>query len=241
MKKFYRITGMLSLAVFFFLIFSCRRILVQIQINTHGSEVTSCKITGIDYQGYFGVINLAFTYNANGDPVSIHPLDDSDPDAFSMDFHYGSDNKLTYISSNEALVGHGTTTFLYNGESIDSSVFVHQEDDDELHNKYQYDTFNRLSSARSDLYFLEYFQSRHTYNYAYDVYGNLTGMGAFDERVNLLRTKRIWMFLSRNYSINNPVGATSYNSFGFPEHFGTTTAKFISVPLTNATIHYDCH
>jgi hypothetical protein len=241
MKKFYRISGFLALTVFFFVLFSCRRILEQININTNGSEITGCRITGIDYPGPSAPVSLTFTYNASGDPVSIHPADETDLDAFSMDFHYSSGSTLSSASTNEYINGHGSTTYLYEGDKIDSSVFVHQEDDDERHNKYHYDGFHRVAGVTSDLYFLEYFQSRREFHYAYDVYGNLTGMGTFDEQTNLLRTKKIWMFLSRNYSINNPVGATSYNSAGLPEHFGTTTAKFINIPLSNATIHYECH
>jgi len=54
-------------------------------------------------------------------------------------------------------------------------------------------------------------------SYNYDSNGNLEVPGAtYDNKMNINRTNDIWQFLARDYSINNRLAATAYNSAGFP-------------------------
>jgi hypothetical protein len=56
-----------------------------------------------------------------------------------------------------------------------------------------------------------------TYEFSYNEDGNLVRPGyTYDNKLSFLRTNKIWMFLSRDYSVNNPIPASSYNSFGLP-------------------------
>ncbi|MBL7696845.1 MAG: hypothetical protein JNK79_01755, partial [Chitinophagaceae bacterium] len=60
--------------------------------------------------------------------------------------------------------------------------------------------------------------------YNYDSRGNLIqpdtdGVGnlEYDNKPGMLRTHPVLMFIQRNYSVNNPKGATSYNQAGLPD------------------------
>jgi len=53
-------------------------------------------------------------------------------------------------------------------------------------------------------------------SYSYNADGNLAGHD-YDDKINYHRTNRVWMFIDRDYSVNNPVIATyEYNDFGLP-------------------------
>ena len=56
--------------------------------------------------------------------------------------------------------------------------------------------------------------------YEYDAAGNLVYPAGpavtYDNKVNIHRTNDIWMFLARDYSMNNPFIADAYNPTGFP-------------------------
>jgi len=56
--------------------------------------------------------------------------------------------------------------------------------------------------------------------YSYDSNGNLEVAGAtYDNKWNINRTNDIWQFLARDYSKNNRIHATEYNTAGFPTKF----------------------
>ena len=86
--------------------------------------------------------------------------------------------------------------------------------------------------------------STNTQTWTYNSAGNLAGTGAtYDNKVNLNRTNDIWMFLARDYSMNNPMPITGYNAAGYPTAFGPTTARFIQsndIFLNNAQVGYGC-
>ena len=62
--------------------------------------------------------------------------------------------------------------------------------------------------------------------YEYDAAGNLvypSGLPVtYDNKVNIHRTNDIWMFLARDYSMNNPIIADAYNPTGFPTMTNST-------------------
>lgn len=81
-----------------------------------------------------------------------------------------------------------------------------------------------------------------TWTYGSD--GNLVSPGVtYDNKVNLNRTNDIWMFLARDYSMNNPFTATSYNVPGYPTNINVPFARFIlsnDIFLSNSQIGYSC-
>ena len=79
--------------------------------------------------------------------------------------------------------------------------------------------------------------------YSYDAGGNRTGR-TYDDKVNIHRTNKIWMFFDRDYSVNNPFIAESYNSIGLPTKVNTSgkvsqPVQFLTY-LGNPVITYKC-
>ena len=80
--------------------------------------------------------------------------------------------------------------------------------------------------------------------------GNFSGADTFyyDNKVNIHRTNRIWMFIDRNYSKNNPHPAEHYNQAGLPTRYrlpGSETISFdfnfiYSIELEHSDIKYHC-
>jgi hypothetical protein len=87
-----------------------------------------------------------------------------------------------------------------------------------------------------------------TSEYTYDTAGNLVRPGVtYDNKINLYRTNDIWMFLARDYSVNNPFIAASYNSTGFPTSINTPghmgSMGFLNstdIFLNHSEIGYSC-
>jgi hypothetical protein len=84
--------------------------------------------------------------------------------------------------------------------------------------------------------------------YVYDTVGNLQNGAIYDNKVNFHRTSKVWMFLDRDYSVNNPFTAGSYNRLGLPLHVGPTFTEtavlmpFIYNYYTEAWFTYaPCH
>ncbi|MDO6433169.1 hypothetical protein Q4E93_21345 [Flavitalea sp. BT771] len=100
-------------------------------------------------------------------------------------------------------------------------------------------------------------------SYAYDAHGNrmeptLTqtsgthtsaAVRTYDNKINYHRTSKVWMFIDKDYSVDNPLVADyTYNAFGLPVSivpFAGTTQNFFTVAHTtyqfdSATIGYDC-
>ena len=80
--------------------------------------------------------------------------------------------------------------------------------------------------------------------YSYDINGNKTGSN-YDDKINLNRTNKIWMFLNRDYSVNNPYNAASYNTTGLPANLnlsqGENPLKFLGNIFYKAEILYECN
>ncbi|HEY6956635.1 MAG TPA: hypothetical protein VI385_15395, partial [Flavisolibacter sp.] len=80
-------------------------------------------------------------------------------------------------------------------------------------------------------------------HYSYDVNGNLEG-NQYDQNLNPHRTNKIWMFLDRDYSVNNPFVADSYNAHKLPTKLNldpkTSYFKLLTDYFHNAEIIYGC-
>ena len=78
------------------------------------------------------------------------------------------------------------------------------------------------------------------------VYNDTFRVGSYDTKIHLRRTNKMWMFIDRNYSVNNPFTAASYNSYGLPLMFDgrqylqglITLVPFIS---GNTAVTYNCN
>jgi hypothetical protein len=83
-------------------------------------------------------------------------------------------------------------------------------------------------------------------SYAYDAMGNLILPGiAYDNKINLHRTNRVWMFIDRNYSVNNPLTADTYNANQLPTSITLLPEEplrgFMGFYLNDSDIEYKCN
>lgn len=80
--------------------------------------------------------------------------------------------------------------------------------------------------------------------YQYDTTGNLLGFGPYDSRTNMHRANKVWQFIDRNYSVNNPTKAGKYNKLGYPLWFKTSPPFWFTfayqIDLNNSEIEYLC-
>jgi len=84
------------------------------------------------------------------------------------------------------------------------------------------------------------------FTYSYDASGNLIQPGVvYDNKVNIHRTNKVFMFVDRDYSMNNPFTATTYNAFSLPWTISSPAAinpsiYFLLRPIDNSTFVYQC-
>jgi len=81
--------------------------------------------------------------------------------------------------------------------------------------------------------------------YAYDASGNLVRPGiSYDNKVNIHRSNKIFMFVDRDYSMNNPFTATSYNAYSFPSLVNlpkpVPSIYFLQRFIDQASFVYEC-
>jgi hypothetical protein len=105
----------------------------------------------------------------------------------------------------------------------------------------QYDNQNRISKIHSVINIPNVSFEQ---DFNYDNAGNLVKPGiSYDSKTSILRTNDIWMFLARDYSVNNAFIAQEYNAMGFPTKIHVRNSlSFIgaSIFLDNSEISYGC-
>ena len=227
----------------------------------------SCSIQKIIFQPeaypIFPIDTLTITYNAAGNPVSAirKTTTENGPNYY---FRYDNLNRLTdLIGIAENGFYRSWHRYVYNasGKVAVDSIYDYPEEMDNhpvtglvgtvTTADYLYDAAGRVSKMTinpvdpGDMTWVE--------NYSYDSDGNLTGY-AYDNKVNVHQTNKVWQFLSRDYSVNNPVSGSglavsyTYNSYGLPTQVNATTGSFNLVVPGNAdrfsfshgTIVYSC-
>jgi len=107
---------------------------------------------------------------------------------------------------------------------------------------YEYDNQNRIVkvTGHNDQVSLG------SITYAYDAAGNLIHPPSdgieYDNKININRTNDIWMFLSRDYSVNNPFIANAYNSAGYPTIIGSARYNWAGteISLSQSQFSYSC-
>lgn len=201
-----------------------------------------------------------FEYNAAGNPISYTPTGYG-AGSLKYEFRYDMSGLLTdyigYSPNTIPLTCNFWIRFVYeNNRIVRDSVYYNSNYGAALTSytkhvgvtEYEYDDQERISRIK---------YKQHTngvpngvmgnYKFDYNDAGNLVTPGAaYDDKVSIYRTNKIWMFLSRNYSKNNIKSALSYNSNGLPVAFASATLRsasmrfFESLDLSNCEILYDC-
>ena len=204
--------------------------------------------------------SVFFTYNSLGNPVSIiHQTNFGDNLFFKYDkanrltdfiAMYGGSaqggdewHKYTYDPHNTTRVIADTTYIEFQSESwtIISYEFTQLT-------TFKYDAQNRISQTTETV---EGDTTVTAYNY--DSHGNLEASGAvYDNKINVHRTNKLWMFLDKNYSVNNPIdnGTYTYDQGNLPVTMATNTLSTVAAfyfmvvgypnSMSTVTIGYSC-
>lgn len=82
-------------------------------------------------------------------------------------------------------------------------------------------------------------------NYIYDAMGNLVRPGVvYDNKLNVHRTNKVWMLIDKDYSINNPFTADTYNTNKLPLSITLAPEQpllnFLGFYLNDSDIEYLC-
>lgn len=251
MKKsssLFRILFFLSIISFV----SCEKI-----IDFLPGKTKDCRIKKIhfvhDSYDYYG----DFYYNKFGNPDSVK-FGVVTEGLSNLYFKYNNKNQLRQIlfrsqSGNlELWFRLGYTKNVITTDTV--YVWSSEEEPEPLHyfDKYimyiEYDDFGRIIKetwvgvARPG-------NPPNVLNYSYDTNGNkVSGQAlSYDNYKNIHTLHPFWQFLDRDYSLNNPIPATSYNNFRLPlafdqSHPPGSFARYhlFYRSLEKATIEYDC-
>ena len=217
-------------------------------------DIKYCNIKKINFQA--GIPrHYTFTYNAQGYPVSaiVSETGTAVTDHF---FHYDKKQRLV---QHDGLYDNGFYEFhtkfrhdakghiiqdtswwwgqVVNGEPAPVEYFSVTD--------YKYDKWDRIIETK-----LTWFDNSNSppliINYDYDADGNLIKPNTqYDNKINYNRTNKIWMFINRDYSVNNPFQAASYNQNKLPLNIGQDPegpkrAEFFRLGMEQAVFEYMC-
>jgi len=231
-----------------------------------------CKIKKILSFSEFEVDSLLldFKYNHRGDPISIElfPARPGIPDFL---FRYDNQHRLLdfvsayknnhyeqwhrYVYEGTVVVRDTARVFgeIVNGEPIPSEQFTTY-----VVTNYEYDSYNRIVKS-SFIFQTSPEILTQISSYTYNAAGNLVHYKVvvpeknfiireefynnYDNKTNIHRTHKVWMFIGRDYSINNRIQAQAYNQYGLPLKLrgGQNNYPFIlRQDISQSDIKYEC-
>jgi hypothetical protein len=238
---------------------SCKRDVVQNGIPS----TAQCQIKKIIVKTA-GITERSgtFSYNGYGDPIEYIP-EKHTSNSLKYEFRYDNNKLLTDYIGYYPPTGAVTrfefwTKYFYDdlNRVVRDSIYYYGNYGRWLtdhanyigYTNYEYDKQGRISRT-------VYRQIQNGSNngvvsdlkYTYNEQGNLVGPGtAYDDKISIYRTNRIWMFLNRNYSTNNLRTARAYSAKGLPLSFddvpvqGPTLSLLNLLSVANSEIVYDC-
>ena len=112
--------------------------------------------------------------------------------------------------------------------------------------RYQYDYDSKDRIIRSTMTTPSPNDAPEVKEFNYGADGNLIdSRRSYDSQVSFLRTHKIWMLLSLDYSVNNPFPAVAYNNNGLPLKFNYIPPSdywnyFLFTDMAQSTIEYSC-
>lgn len=203
-------------------------------IGQHYDDASPYNISKITWVQPWGTPDtLTFIYDKWGNPTSaMRPLPSTGEPTF--EFRYDQKHRLTdyigmyrpdahaaefwhrYIYNTQGLI---VTDSVYIFTTVIDGRMIPDEHTSSLASQLTYDGYGRVIKE-SPVY-----GQYDSVVYTYDATGNLTGRGPYDDKVNFRRTSKVWMFIDRDYSINNAFIAGSYNKAWLPLHFSLGGGK----------------
>jgi hypothetical protein len=242
----------LTAAIFIISIVGCEKSETKV-FRDNQSNVKKCQVNQIIYSTCCGIKEtMVFAYNSFGDPVTVTQLPRPNTGAPNYVFVYDKKRRLTemlglYSGGNSGLFYH--KYFYANpGNSnivVDSNYIFPVFQNGTLIQYYRasasYLTYDKAGRIIKDSTKYQDEPRPRIDNYVYDANGNLSGR-SYDDHTNINQTHAIWMFVNRDYSVNNPFVADTYNSEGLPTMINLPVeggAKFLQF-FRQATISYAC-
>ena len=240
----------LAAVIFIISIVGCEK--TETKVFRDKADVKKCPISQINYSTCCNYKDtMVFAYNSWGDPISITQLPFPKTGAPNYIFKYDKKRRLTemlalYSGGSGGEVWH---KYIYEnpGNSnivVDSTYYFPQFQNGTLISYYgasaSYLTYDKADRIIKDSTVYQGTSTR-VENYVYDANGNLSGR-LYDDRTNINQTHAVWMFVNRDYSVNNPFVADTYNSEDLPTRINLPTesgARFFQF-FRQATISYGC-
>ncbi len=251
------------------LLFSgCQKLFDQIQQHPGQGGSQYCAIKKIIFTRptkypYSGQDTLDISYNASGDPISAIPkhTDENEPKYY---FRYDNKHRLTdLIGIFENGIYRSWQRYFYDTHNrvILDSVYDYPEEENGhpitgllgtvTTASYDYDPQGRIIKITK--YPIDADDITIINTYDYNAAGNLTGY-TYDNKVNIHQVNKVWMFLGRDYSVNNQVSGENlsvsyqYNSIGLPTRITASQGEINFIvsgtgdgfSFSDCTIVYDC-
>lgn len=242
------------------LLAGCQKAVLYWSIGNADVDDKTCRINQITSSSGASkeyIIHYTFSYNKLGDPVSVvnDQVSTGNPNLL---FVYDKYNRLVqfirpYVNGSfESWEKYGynnrgqivrDTSYVLGNISADGpmdSYYITYAD-------LLYDARNRVCKQIDSTFREGKFLFVDSFQYAYDDHGNrqLPGIQlAYDNKLNIHRTNKIWMFICRDYSVNNPFTATAYNEHCLPLIFSNNSYSNlgIMVPTGNhIEVDYNCN
>jgi hypothetical protein len=267
-----KLTARIFFAACILLVLSCNKILdIKDLIHQHDNDKL-CKVLTITSTStpspYGGPVTAQFSYNKNGDPTSVifNQVGTGRP---NLIFRYDKYGRLTdyagpytngmyefwhhYQYLNNRIV---SDTLFGFGEIRNDTLFPSNQY--ALTTQFEYDAFGRIIKTIQHNVFYYRNLDDVIIIYKYDNNGNLSHriwyygtpsqrdevFTDYDNQVNIHRTSNVFMFVDANYSINNPIKATSYNNSGLPLAFNSEQIFYYTFlyqfDIIQSTIVYKC-
>jgi len=232
---------MLVITGIFLLYTSCRKFDFH-----HRGHLQKCRITHITENFENGVFHKTFLYNDHGDPISAsYPEEEQGTGNANYIFEYDDQHRLIHYT------GFSDHRLFYNdkGQVAIDSVFANYAGQQAyLEDIFHYDFYGRIIKIVSTYYFSgmdpddPLLGKVTTTEYSYDSRGNLVkDFITYTNKPNINRTHPVWMFVNRDYSINNPTGPETYNQAGLPVDFGPSFQTFLDKSLGEGLVEYACN
>jgi len=185
---------------------------------------------------------FTITYNAFGNPISV-VSNIAQPGNPNYTLQYDECNRLI------GLLAPTTNTGDTGYERWDRYGYNHKNQivTDTNYNQgvlrhicYQYDSQGRMVLERGSV--VTYGDSTYQEAFTYDAEGNLVRpFTTYDHNRSMYRAHPVWMFLAKNYSLNNYFSPIQYNSHGLPTKFSTyMPVDLFPLAYGDVTVTYSC-
>jgi len=247
-------TQLIVICFTFPLLSGCKKIIDY--ISKANIETRTCQISEILISNEIShsFHHYRFTYNDFGDPVKI--FDDTRPQGNYWFFKYDKFHRLIEsLSTGDSSLTKGIyslwSKYHYNilNQIVDETQYfsglktetgpVPSQSYNKKH--YEYDGLNRIDKETDTSYYNHHTSYWSQKRYVYESNGNLRWR-LYDDKVNILRTNKIWMFLVKDYSLNNAFKANEYNEHQLPLkiYFPREFMDFLMSSAGNIQVKYDC-